>query len=225
MVSVISSSSDTLAQSKLNSQLTGAMEVMTNDIRRAGYWGTTDPAVFADPTSNPFSQWDSTALEVHNNNAQVASDSAAGGDCIVYSYDADNDGVLDNEDIVGFRLNNGVIQMRVNGDIANNARHDACNDGDDNWQNLTNANLVSVTNLNFALDSSVCINNREPDGVGNDDATEIDCYTTAPVSGDITTETRSVNIAVTGQLVNDNLTQMTFNQEVRVRNDLVRLQP
>ena len=231
LVSVVSSSSNMLLQSKLNSQLTGALEVMSNDIRRAGYWAMINPDDYAAPTGNPFSQMDSTLLEVHDNNVQVAGNDAGGGDCIVYAYDADNDGALGNQDIVGFRLQNNAIQMRRNGDVNANARHDACNNGNDNWQNMTDPNVVSITALNFSLANSACINNREPDNVDNDgangvdDADEADCFLQPPAVGSLqnTVETRAVTITVSGLLVGDPLTSMTVRQDIRVRNDFVRV--
>src|SRR5690606_35070928 len=105
------------------------MTVMTNDIRRAGYWGNLALSDYANPHLNPFAQVDVTALEVHAGNVEQAATGA--GECIVYAYDADNDGVLDNEDIRGFRLNNGVVQMRANGDVTN-ATHDSCTDAQGN---------------------------------------------------------------------------------------------
>jgi len=230
-VSISASSADTLGLSKLNGQMSSALQVMSNDIRRAGIWGNMTADDFANPSTNPFSQIDVTALEVHASNVQIASNSAAGGDCILYSYDSNNDGVLDNSDIAGFRLVNGVLQMRRNGDIVANNRHDSCTSDNDNWQNLTDPNTVIVNQLAFTLDNSICINNREPDEFDNDgangidDPDEADCYVQPPAigSGQNTVETREVAITISGQLTNSALTNMTFTQNVRVRNDLVRV--
>ncbi len=230
-VSIAASSADTLGLSKLNGQMSSALQVMSNDIRRAGFWGDMSADDFANPSTNPFNQIDVTALEVHANNVQVASNSADGGDCIIYSYDSNNDGILDNADIAGFRLVNGVLQMRRNGDIVANNRHDSCTSGSDNWQNLTDPNTVIVNELVFTLDNSICINNREPDDLDNDgangidDPDEADCYVQPPAvgSGQNTIETREVAITISGQLTNSVLTSMTITQNVRVRNDLVRV--
>ncbi len=225
------SSMGTLDQIKLNQQLAALMSVMTGDIRRAGYWGNQTVANFTDPTTNPFHQMNNTQLEVHAANVQVAANSNAGGECIVYTYDMDDDGLLDDAEIVGFRLNGAVAQMRINGDTANNARHDSCNDADDNWANLTDPSLVTVDVLNFDLGSSDCLNAREPDLVDNDgvngvdDAAEADCYAQVPAanSGDVTVETRQVTIVLTGSLVGDPTVQATLTQDVRVRNDLLKV--
>ena len=230
-VSISGSSADTLGLSKLNGLMSSALQVMSNDIRRAGFWGNMTADDFQNPSTNPFSQVDVTALEVHANNVQVVSNSVAGGDCILYSYDANNDGILDDSDITGFRLLDGVLQMRRNGDTVANNRHDSCSSDKDNWQNLTDPNAIIVNQLVFTLDNSVCINNREPDDIDNDglngvdDSDEADCYAQPPVigSGQNTIETREIAITISGQLTNSALTNMTMTQNVRVRNDLVRM--
>ncbi len=230
-VSITGASADTLSRSKLNAQMSGAISVMASDIRRSGYWGNMTVDDYSNPNTNPFNQIDITQLEVHAANAQIASNDAFGGDCILYSYDANNDGIIDNADIVGFKLLNGVIEMRRNGDVDANSRHDSCTNGSDDWQTLTDPNTVTIIQLNFALDNSVCINNREPDNLDNDgengidDADEADCYLQPPVigGGQNTIETRGVTITVSGQLTSDPLTNMTLTQEIRVRNDSVRI--
>ncbi|WP_455203698.1 PilW family protein [Kaarinaea lacus] len=231
-LSTVTSSSTTLKQSKLNQELTSLLSVMSNDIMRAGVWETND---YTAPETNPFSQIDVTALEVMDtmtSNAQVAANSSSGGECIVYAYDADLDNNLDDTDIRGFRLNNGVVQMRYEGDTGVNTRHDSCNDNtNDDWRDVTDGRLIEVTSLNFALNNSRCLNAREPDGVNNDgdadtdEVDEMDCYNAVPSngSGDVTVETRQIEITIAGRLVTDNSVNATVSQSVRVRNDLVRV--
>jgi len=230
-LSTVTSSSTTLKQSKLNQELTSLLSVMSNDVMRAGVWETND---YTAPETNPFSQIDVTALEVMDtmaNNAQVAANSSSGGECIVYAYDADLDNNLDDADIRGFRLNNGVVQMRNEGNTGVNTRHDSCANANDDWRDVTDGRLIEITSFNFALDNSRCLNAREPDGVDNDsdgtidEAGEMDCYATVPTngSGDVTVETRQIEITVAGRLVTDNSVSATVSQSVRVRNDLVRV--
>ena len=231
-VSTVSSSTATLKSSKINQELAALMNVMTNDIRRAGYWGISASNVNK-PHTNPFATVDNTALEIMDNmtnSAQVAVNSATGGECIVYTYDADDDGNLNNGDIVGFRLNNGVVQMRQRGNVtANPDDHDNCNDADDTWLDVTDGNLITVSNLNFSLGNSQCQNTEEPNGVDDDadgtidNAAEADCYVRLPSGGDITVETRQVTVSVTGFLASDTDTTLTLTEDVRVRNDLVRV--
>ena len=96
---------------------------------------------------------------------------------------------------------------------------------------MTDGSLITVSALNFSLDSSECLNASEPNGVDDDgdgdidNAEEIDCYTQVPAngSGDVTVETRGVTISVTGSLVNDPTVTLTLNEDIRVRNDLIRV--
>ncbi|GAA5526171.1 hypothetical protein Maes01_02766 [Microbulbifer aestuariivivens] len=219
-------SGSAIASSRLNQELMTLMSIMVLDIRRAGYWA--DAAV--NPTQNPFSEPDVTALAVRPSIADPVA-AATSGQCILFAYDADDDGILDNDNLFGFRLNNGVVQMRRNGDVVANARHDHCNDAEDNWQDVTDGNLFTVTDLTFDSSPSQCLNMREPDGVDSDgDGTvdnqeEEDCYQLplpAAGSGDITVETREVVVNIAAQLTDDPDVRVQVAQSVRVRNDLLR---
>lgn len=218
--STVGSSSTTLKSSKLNQELTAVLSVMANDIRRAGYDGGPD---YTSPQDNPFSQVNSTALEVQ------------GGNCIVYTYDANNSGgnAPDASEVVGFRLSGGVIQMRQQGDPASaNDCVDA--DASDTWLSVTDGAIINITGLSFDLSASQCLNTSQPDGVDDDgdsvadNAEEYDCYTSVPANGSgvVTVETRQVAITIDGALVNDdanNPVTASVSQIVRVRNDLVRV--
>lgn len=221
------SSSNTLAASKLNQELSTLMSLMVSDIRRAGYWANASSNL---PTANIFNAVDNTALEVFDSmasNTQVGVNGS--GSCIVYAYDADEDGAVDAVELPGFRLNGGAVQMRTSG---NTADPDTCAGAGDTWVTLTDTTLVNVTALTFSLADTVCLNTREPDILDNDangvvdNAEEYDCYD-APLpvggSGDITVETRQVTITLTGALVADSFVRLTQTQNVRVRNDLVRI--
>jgi prepilin peptidase dependent protein B len=227
-LSTVVSSADTLKQSKLNQELTTLMSVMSSDIMRAGVTGTLN---YTSPQSNAFNQVDDTALEVIDSvasNTQVTfANSATGGSCVVYAYDRDLDGTVDDSDVLGFRLNNGAVEMRQQGVGVN---HDSCATADGTWLPVTDSRVITITTLNFAFNNSECLNTREPNGVDDDsdastnDTAEMDCYSIAPTngSGDVTVETRQIDITVTGQLVADAGVNTTMTQSVRVRNDLVR---
>lgn len=221
------SSMNTMAASRLNQELGTLMSVMVSDLRRAGYTSNFDSADF--PADNAFSVVDSTALEIFNsmssNTQQVATGS---GTCIVYSYDRDEDGVVDADELSGFRLDAGVVQMRTSG---NTADPDTCATTDNTWVDVTDDSFVTVSALTFDLAESECLNTREPNAVDDDgdsavdNMEEYDCYATAPVaaSGDITVETREITITVTGNLNTDSFVRTSLTQNVRVRNDWVRV--
>ncbi len=228
-VATVVSSSNTLAMSKVSQQTSALMNIITNDVRRAGYWGqgVTPLADYIerDASANPFSINNITALGLMNTiagNMLITGNGAAVGECLVYTYDSNEDGVFDNTDIVGFRLSGTIAQMRRLGDTTD-ATQVSCTAG--TWEDLTDGDLISVDKLEFSLLNSVCINTNEPDGVGADDAVEADCYTTIPIngSGDVTTETLQINISIEASLVSDSEVKVQMDQVVRVRNDRVRV--
>lgn len=223
-----SGSMDTLSSSKVNQDLGALMNLMVSDIRRTGYSG--DPTVASTPTNNLFNVNGVTALEVYDSaitNNQVST--TGSGSCIVYAYDRNEDGIVDADELSGFRLLGGVAQMRTSGNVLN---PDTCANANNTWTDLTDSGLITVTALTFDLANSTCLNTREPDNVDNDgngtvdNAEEADCYD-APLptanSGNITIETRQVTITLTGNLTGDSFVRQTQTQNVRVRNDLVRI--
>ena len=250
-LAVISSSGATLKSSKLNLEMGAVMSVMTNDIRRAGIWsndgsGELDQNPFSKVSSSPNAK-DGTALEVHDSmaddNNQVETVNSAGnlddiyrpngsGSCIVYAYDSQGDGSVGDNDLFGFRLNNGAVEMREEGDESGD--RNSCTNG--TWAAMNDTNVVTITELTFDLEDSTCLVSNEPnefdeDGDGVlDNAEEQDCYQTSPnesLSGTndefyVTAETRVVTITMEGELVDDEDVRASLTQRVRVRNDLVR---
>lgn len=235
--SSIRNSNETLRASKLNQELSALMSVMVNDIRRAGYWENAAP--IGNFNENPFSQENATALAVIDD---LTSDTLQGptgqGSCLVYAYDAtylpgDVAGVIDTTDLFGFRLNGTVVQMRqvgvVDGADCIGGTCNSCNNG--TWEDVTDPNLIEITNLDFDLANSKCLNASEPNGEDDDadgtidEADEEDCYATVPPVGseEATVETREVVITVTGRLAADTSTEATVTQTIRVRNDHLRL--
>ncbi len=221
------SSMNTLAGSKLSQELSTLMSVMVSEFRRIGYTANTTSPDF--PTDNAFSVTNLTAMEVFDDLSSNTQQAATGsGSCLVYAYDRDSDGVVDVDELAGYRLNAGVVQMRSAGDATD---PDTCDSTDNTWVDLTDLDFVTVTELTFDLAGSACLNTREPNAVDDDvngtvdNAEEYDCYDQVPAagSGDITVETREIGITLSGQLTNDAFVNMTLNQNVRVRNDWVRV--
>lgn len=218
------SSVGTLAASKLTQDMNALMTLMVADLRRAGYSGG-----LAAPLTNSFSILNATALEVIDNMTSDTQAAAQGsGTCVVYSYDINHDGVVDDSELLGFRLNSGVLQMRTSGLSTN---PDSCaNATGQNWSDLTDADFMTVDELTFDLAASACLNIREPDNIDNDtdgtvdEDSEGDCYASVPAggSGNITVETREVQITMEASLTNDSNVSLRLSQDVRVRNDWVR---
>jgi prepilin peptidase dependent protein B len=218
-----SGSVNTLANSKLSQEMTTLMNLMVEDTRRAGYSSS-----IVTPSANPFSNVGTTALTVFDDMTSNTQQAETGsGSCILYSYDRNEDGAVDATELFGFRLNAGVVEMRTTG-VPGDAPTCA---GVGQWTALTDAGFMDVTSLDFSLAESQCLNVREPDGIDNDaangvdDDAEIDCYAIAPATGNITVETRQVTINLEAELTNDDFVKMSMTQNVRVRNDMLRIQP
>ncbi|HEX7060836.1 MAG TPA: prepilin-type N-terminal cleavage/methylation domain-containing protein [Woeseiaceae bacterium] len=235
-VSSVHSSSETLKSSKLNQEISTLLHVIVDDVRRAGYWGTPD---MDELSKNPFSQQGATALLVRDDMVNDAAQPATGqGSCLVYAYDAtylagNVPGVIESTDLFGFRLNGSVVQMRrtgvVDGVDCIGGTCTSCTNGV--WENVTDPDLIEITQLTFDLGNSKCLSGAEPntlddDGDGTvDDSDEYDCYLTVPANGSgvATKETRELLVTVSGRLATDPSTQATVSQSVTVRNDLLRI--
>lgn len=235
-VSSVRGGNDALLSSKLNQEVGALMTVMGNDIRRAGFWGA---AMGGRPDQNPFNLPGETALIVRDDmNANLVQPPTGQGSCIAYTYDATYDpanasGVVEANDLFGFRLNGTVVQMRQSGVVDGAAcvggTCTSCANGV--WQDVTDPAQIEITGLNFDLANSQCLNAAEPnDADDNGDGTidgiaELDCYVTIPTigSGNITLETREVTISVTGRLTGDPTVQASATQSVRVRNATLRI--
>jgi type IV pilus assembly protein PilW len=222
---------DTLNSVKLNQDLDAVIQVMVNDIRRAGY------------TGNLFNFADGEDLNIPSSS------------CILYAYDASDDGVLDNNEKYGFRLVNGQIQLRTTC-AAGASCATTCTAG--TWVGLNDPGKINISALSFDTLNSKCLNVTDTTNIttGNknnywetttDGITRFPCVTptstdvttyvldandvygvgtyVAPLSGDRLIEARQVNVQITGNLVND--TAMVKNQVVaiNVRNNHVRIVP
>ncbi len=169
---------------KMNQQLQQTLTVMSKEIRRAGYWSTAYNDIGTNTNSNPFM---AVGLDIQTPSTN----------CILFSYDANADGTLPSisasldDKRYGFRLLNQIIQERPPG-----APFDcAANVGA--WNNMTDPQVVRITNLSFTLNSQVV-----PIGA-----------TTRMI------QLRSVDISITGQSTADASVTQTLTQHVRIRND------
>ncbi|MCW9088245.1 MAG: prepilin-type N-terminal cleavage/methylation domain-containing protein [Gammaproteobacteria bacterium] len=237
-LSTLRTSHTTLQATRLNQEMAAIMNIMVNDIRRAGFWGDADLTA---PTTNPFATVDTatpvntTALRVHSTDGTSYTDKSEEavmtdrtGSCVTYSYDVDMDSTLDNEEKFGFRWDGQSgdgIMMRRSGAGGTNLCQ---NGGADTWESLTEIGTIEITNLTFSLADSTCLNSAEPDnadrdGDGTDDNyEEADCYTYPPTAGERTVESLRLLITLEAQLADDSEVQAQMDQTVQVRNYLVR---
>lgn len=201
----LSGSGTGLRMAHLQQQLRATMQVMRQDLRRAGYYGVQPGTDFLDQQRhNPFTDADDPAKPATQRNdirlgqfegAQVeASDS-----CILYSYDLDADGALtpsgSGMERFGFRLREGRLQMRYGGEAFD------CSQG--LWHAVTDL-PVEITELRFELDST---------GLHPDDSEE------ACITGQPCLYVRAVGIRLAGRLQADPDIWMQLQDRVRVRND------
>lgn len=224
-ISTIRGSSDIVKSAQLNYDIDSALALMVNDLRRAGYWGGS--RVGSDATLNPFTQ--------------ATTDLYVDGSCVLYSYDADEDGVVatDGSEFFGFkRTDTNNIQMRLSGSNTTDC-------GQGTWVNMNISQgqaQISVSNLQFNK-SFNCIRTPQPppdseanegnsSWVGSDCESQIGSFT----GNDLGVETREVTVSIAattqdGQMIQlnpvingvQNPTQGPYR--VKIRNDRIFLIP
>jgi type IV pilus assembly protein PilW len=120
----------------LNQQLESALQLMANDIRRAGYWADAKSDVGTGTNNNPFM---AAGVDLNTDTAG----------CILFTYDYNKNNSLpsitsaSDDERYGFRLNNQTLQARPPG-----AAFD-CSAAANAWENVTNPGIVRITALTF----------------------------------------------------------------------------
>jgi type II secretory pathway component PulJ len=203
---------------RLNQELRALMEVMSREIRRAGYWKA--PAG-ADPADNPF-QADRTVVTDIQISAATGEPSAS---CITFTYDANDNGLVGvcsqcapsgvfsgapydrtNVEMFGFRLRDGAVQMRRQLGSAGESTF-GCNSG--RWEALTSGE-VQITQVVFAMTAR---------------GHNLDAAPTASapcVAGGLCQQVRVIEIRLTGTLATDASVSQNLTSKISVRNDRYR---
>jgi prepilin peptidase dependent protein B len=124
-----------LESSRLSQEVLAIGSLLSRDLKRAGYSAST--AVRAgDPENIPAPFSNSIVVSAYPGEAINS--------CIVFAYDRNENGILDiidgNENF-GFRLKDGAVEIRIDGA--------SC--GDNGWENLSDDQVVEVTQLTFEL--------------------------------------------------------------------------
>lgn len=220
-IATLSSSNSTIRSSRLNHDLDSVMTLMLNDIRRAGYWAGASDEV---NTNNPFTNTATNASILENNT------------CILYSYDADADSTVDNNEYYGFKLQNNTIMMRLSGSGTTD-----CNDANDTWQNFIDSNQLTITSLQFGFSPDIngdgdttdpgeaelqatsrCWNQNKSYDVNNLTCQDAANGKTAS-NGDYIIQNRVINIRVAGRVTNNqdqNITK-TLLGTAEIRNNRI----
>lgn len=197
----INGNTHSLMLSRVSQEIRSILDIMKNDIQRSGYWG--NAAMNGD---NPFGDI-------------VINDTKS---CISYTYDANNDSVLDQPgDMFGFRLNNGAVQMRTNANACDNPDNTA-----DIWQTITDPDTVTITDLSFSKIVDCTNMSTEPYTPCNQD--EVGAYTgdnKAPTSGDSIINITTINIQLQAQSKQNSHITMTLADSTMLRNEVVSTVP
>jgi len=115
-----------MVEARLVQDLRTAADIVSRDLRRAGYWAASASGVRGD---------DGSAV-VANPYAALTPDGAASDAVrLSFSRDASENGLVDNNEQFGFRLRNGTIELQL---------------GASNWQALTDPATLVVTAFNVA---------------------------------------------------------------------------
>lgn len=126
---------------RLHQQLQGAMDLMTSDIRRAGYWANSSNDLSLDQNNNPF-MTSSTDISV-----------GTGNNCILFTFDHDKNGSIPSitssadDERYGYRLSGQTLQTRPWGATF------SCSATSTAWENITDPKVINVTALTFTLNT------------------------------------------------------------------------
>ena len=201
---MVGAASASLLETQLSTELRQTIDLITRDLRRAGYWAG-EPGIDAF-VSNPFT----------GNGNHVTVDAVRGestDSCVTFAYDRDQDKHLgvgikgkgakltdrDNVEQYGFRLHKGAVESRISGAGL------SCNQG--RWQDVT-SNNIEIAQLQFSLRQKTA-NLSQPGK---------DCN-----GGDYCQYRRHVEVTLTGHLATRPQTKRTLKDAVQIRNDWVAL--
>ena len=217
-IATVGSSASTIRSSRLNHDLESVMTLMINDIRRAGYWGgaadnVDDSNLFTNENAADGAVTDIKILEA--------------GTCILYSYDANNDTVVNDDEFYGFKLQNNSILMRLSGSSTTD-----CDDEDDTWQNFVDNSQLTITTVQFSFAPIDANADGDTTDAGDLPATsrcwnqtqktstdQLTC--TGGTNGDYIIQNRMVNIQLTGRVSSEANVTKTLLGTAEVRNNRI----
>lgn len=193
VVATMRTNTDNMRSVRLTQEMRGAMQLITRDLRRAGFSRNALEDVGAGATANPF-------LDVDYDDDD--GDGFDDDDCILYSFDSDIgglssvDGSQETAERYGVRYNadNLVIEYK-------NGSDSGC-DVAAGWAPMTDSGTWQVLSLTFG------------DVTGSGD------FPCVSITGGSAVVVREIQITMSGQLTTDPTVQRTMQDTVRVRNDL-----
>lgn len=178
---------------RLAREISGTLTFIADELRRTGYHALIT-------LQNPFTEI-STDLAIQEN-----------GNCILYTYDRNENGLVDPQEFFGFRLRNERIETRVSGITTLD-----CEDG--NWSAITDSRITRMTDLIFEEGTYSCLNTH----TGTQWESRCDDSTASgyevPSEDDPLNEIRRVSVYIAGTLANDNyLNWQQYQQTIQLRN-------
>lgn len=209
---------DSTRANRLNQDLRSVLNIVMADIRRAGYWATTN-----NNTPNPFT-------DTNRNIAMTPN-------CVVYSYDATWNGgtagtVDPGIDFGGARFANESVQTLRSSTVSSTVG--PCSDATA-WENLTDPSVIRITSMTFDVTGSKCIafdastyNEADPTTyetwtatggtVNACEATSLGAPSPFPAATKTFVEIRIVRISITAQHAQDSTLSRTISDSVTIRN-------
>ncbi|WP_255325689.1 MULTISPECIES: PilW family protein [unclassified Thioalkalivibrio] len=197
----VSASNETLSSVRLNQDMRSTMLIVSSDIRRAGYWNQNLNA------ASPFAQGTGQGLQLDD----CASESTNCGR-LDYAFDRNRDGTIGSNELYGFRLSEGSVQM-LNPSSAPD---------DEEWVVLVGGanDPVEITSLTFTAIADpgqegqfLCRN------ISTGEGSFSSCSADASDAGDpgqTILQKRRIRIVMEGRLGDH---RVTLTETVRVRND------
>ena len=175
-------------ETRFNQDLRATLDLMTRDLRRGAYWGNALAG---------------TGIAQRNPYAAVILTPETDAHQILYSYtrDLSENSSLDSNEVFGFRLAGGAIQMCLGGSSASSCT---------NWQTLSNTDILIVSQFSI-VPTETEIDVRA--------ACAIPCTDTAEAPTCPRIQVRHYTLTLTGRSTSDAALSRTLRSQVRVRND------
>jgi len=192
-----------LLEARINQDLRAAADLITRDIRRAGYWGDSLTGTVATGA---------TSTTAPNPYVAVSTPTASS---IAYSYSRDgpaDNNILDNNEMFGFNLSGGAIRMQV----ASGVPQQQITDPDTvTIDTFTVVPTVTPVDIRTACAKTCC----DTAGVAAALCTNPQINVTAPATCPTVT-VRNYDVTLVGHATSDAAVTRTLQTSVRVRNDL-----
>lgn len=183
-----------LLETQIQQDLRATADVISRDLRMAGHWGTSWQNIWptggAPALGNPYTSIRATNTSINYERSTDETNESRG-----LRFGQDNQ-VIDSDERLGFRFNQTAktIEMLV---------------GANNWQTLTDPNVVEVTQFDITLStqqvSAPCA---------------ADCAV-GPAGCPLKLQIRDVLVAIGARAVHDNNIRRSVQSDVRLRNDVL----